>query len=57
MESFWDVMDAYKKQFGEYLPLYEILGATEEELIEIAKKCMRTGKAYESKSYAKDVMY
>lgn len=57
MDDFWKVMDEYRDMFGDYLPLYELQGLTEEETVALAKKCMNDRKPYSGSEYKAGINY
>ena len=50
-------MNEYKERFGEYLPLYELLGVPDEKIIRIAEDCMKTGEPYSGSKYERGLNY
>ena len=45
----WETLDEYKEKFGDQFPLYMMLGASDEEIIAEARKCIKSGKPFEYK--------
>lgn len=47
-----DLMEKYKKKFGECFPLMLTMGMSDEQIENIIKECLKNNKPYEVDAYS-----
>lgn len=50
-----DLLNEYADKFGENFPIYNFMGVSDDEIIDLVKSCIESGKAYEETQ--DDVIY